>query len=517
MGAKILWAVVVGFALGVFVRSLFPLGLAFAGFAVLIAVAILFLSLIDRSKVWPAIIVATALLAFAGGITRMHVAVEIGDPALTSQLGTKVVIEGIVFAEPDVRESSVRLSVRADTIFAKGATTTVDAGVLVVAPAHMDILYGDRIRAEGTLELPEAFAVGTTVPNDSSRVESREVEGRVFDYPLFLAKDGIIYELPFATVARIGENEGNPIKAVAIWLKQMYLEGLQRALSEPQAGLAGGITVGDKRGLGAELSETFRAVGLTHIIVLSGYNIMIVIYGISQVLTRFSVRRSIQFGASIFVAALFAVMTGFASASVRAAAMATIAVAGSATGRMYLAGRALLVVAAAMIMWNPLVLVYDPGFQLSVLATAGLIVFTPLIAPRLTFITAKFALREIAATTISTQLVVLPLILYQNGQLPIYSLFANLLVLVAVPWAMLFSLVAALAGIVLGPLAVILAFPAYALLAYVIGVAKLFAALPFAALSIPAFSAWWLVPMYALLFAVAAFLPRREVSTGRTH
>ena len=152
-------------------------------------------------------------------------------------------------------------------------------------------------------------------------------------------------------------------------------------------------------------------------------------------------------------------MTGFASASVRAAAMATIAVAGSATGRMYLAGRALLVVAAAMVVWNPFVLVYDPGFQLSVLATAGLIIFTPLIAPRLTFITSKFALREIAATTIATQLTVLPLLLYQNGQLPIYSLFANLLVLAAVPWAMLLSLFAALAGIILGPFAVIVAFP----------------------------------------------------------
>src|SRR3989344_5690902 len=495
MSAKILYAVVGGFILGVFVRSLFPVGFAFAGLAVLIAVAVLLLSLNDRSKVRSTAVVALALLAFAGGVLRTHIAVETGDPALSSQLGAKVVIEGAVFAEPDVREASVRLSVRADTLFAQGATTTVDAGVLVVAPVHVDISYGDRIRAEGNLELPEAFAVGTTVPS--------EVEGRVFDYPLFLAKDGIAYELSFAKVARVGKNEGNPIKASAIWLKQIYLEGLQRALSEPQSGLAGGITVGDKRGLGEELSETFRTVGLTHIIVLSGYNIMIVIYGISRVFAWLSVRRSIQFGTSIFVAVFFALMTGFASASVRDAAMATIAVAGSATGRMYLAGRALAVVALGMVMWNPLVLVYDPGFQLSILATAGLIVFTPLIAVRLTFITGKFALREIAATTIATQLTVLPLLLYQNGQLPIYSLFANLLVLVAVPWAMLLSLFAALAGIALGPSSVVIAFPAYALLSYMIGIAQLFAALPFAAASLPTFRAWWLVLVYGLLFSLA--------------
>ena len=498
MGANLLWAVVAGFILGVFVRSLFPLGLAFAGFAVVVAIAALLLSITDGTKVRSAVVVALALLAFAGGIARTHIAVETGDPRLTSQLGAKVVLEGIVFAEPDVREASVRLSVRADTVFAQGATTTVDAGVLVVAPAHVGILYGDRLRAEGTLELPETFDTGV---------------GRQFDYPLFLAKDGIAYELSFAKVARVGKNEGNPIKASAIWLKQTYLEGLQRALAEPQSGLAGGITVGDKRGLGEELSETFRTVGLTHIIVLSGYNIMIVIYGISRVFAWLSVRRSIQFGTSIFVAVFFALMTGFASASVRAAAMATIAVAGSATGRMYLALRALAVVALGMVVWNPLVLVYDPGFQLSVLATAGLIVFTPLIAVRLTFITPKFALREIAATTIATQLTVLPLLLYQNGQLPIYSLFANLLVLAAVPWAMLFSLFAALAGIALGPFSVVVAFPAYALLSYMTGVAQLFAALPFAAVSLPAFSAWWLVPVYGLLFFLAGHVRKDQQDT----
>ena len=498
MSAKVLYAVVGGFVLGVFVRSLCSVGLAFAAFSVVVAIAVLLLSLTDRSKVRSAIVVALALLAFAGGIVRTHIAVETGDTALTSQLGAKVVIEGVVFAEPDVREANARLSVRADTVFARGATTTVDAGVRVVAPAHVYISYGDRIRAEGTLDLPEAFDTGV---------------GRQFDYPLFLAKDGVTYVLSFAKVTRVGKNEGNTIKASAIWLKRTYLEGLQRALAEPQSGLAGGITAGDKRGLGEELSATFRAVGLTHIIVLSGYNIMIVIYGISRVFARFSVRRSLQFGASIFVAVFFALMTGFASASVRAAAMATIAVAGSATGRMYLAGRALLVVAAAMVVWNPFVLVYDPGFQLSVLATAGLIIFTPLIAPRLTFITSKFALREIAATTIATQLTVLPLLLYQNGQLPIYSLFANLLVLAAVPWAMLLSLFAALAGIILGPFAVIVAFPAYALLSYMIGVAQLLAALPFAALSIPAFSAWWLVLVYGLLFYLARHVRKDEQDT----
>ena len=78
---------------------------------------------------------------------------------------------------------------------------------------------------------------------------------------------------------------------------------------------------------------------------------------------------------------------------------------------------------------------------------------------------------------------------------------------------MLLSLFAALAGIILGPFAVIVAFPAYALLSYMIGVAQLLAALPFAALSIPAFSAWWLVLVYGLLFYLARHVRKDEQDT----
>src|SRR3989338_7853383 len=120
----------------------------------------------------------------------------------------------------------------------------------------------------------------------------------------------------------------NPLKAAAIFLKHTYLEGIALALPEPHAGLAGGITAGDKRGLGEDLSEVFRTVGLTHIVVLSGYNIMIVVFGLGWLFARMHVGRWVEFGLGVSIAAFFALMTGLASASVRAAAMASIAMVG---------------------------------------------------------------------------------------------------------------------------------------------------------------------------------------------
>lgn len=493
MQGTFVWIVTVGFIAGVFLRSFFPLGLSFVFFLCISALAVLLLSLAGKSI--RGVLVAVILLAVGAGVLRMDSAILAPDPALTSQIGEEVVVEGFVFNEPDVREASVRISVRLES----GAGLPARAGVLVIAAAHTAVAYGDRVRAEGVLRLPESFETGV---------------GREFNYPAYLAKDGISYELAFANVETVGRGSVNPLKSFAIWVKQKFLEGLGRVLPEPHAGLAGGITVGDKRGLGTDLSNVFRTVGLIHIVVLSGYNIMIVMEGLSRLLGWFHASRYIRLGTTIFVAVFFALMTGLASASVRAAAMATIAVVGRATGRMYLASRALGLVAAGMVLWNPYILAFDPGFQLSVLATAGLIVFTPMVITRLPFITRKLGLREIAATTLGTQIAVLPLLLYQSEQLPLFSLPANLLALIAVPFAMLFSAIAALGGILLGPLAVIVAFPAYVLLAYIVKVGELLASLPYASVELPAFGPWWLGLIYGALLLYAWQSKQRRASAA---
>jgi len=486
MHASILWAIVLGFLVGVFVRSFVPLGWSLAAFLFLLGTATALLAYVGALKWRNTMVVSVVLFACGVGVLRMDGATLAGDPALTARLGEEVALEGIVSSEPDVREGSVRIPLRLEG----------GAGVLVIAAAHTVASYGDRIRAEGTLRLPESFETGS---------------GRAFNYPAYLAKDRLGHELAFSRgVEVIGRGPTNPAKTLAIWIKQKFLEGLGKVLPEPHAGLAGGITVGDKRGIGTELSDIFRTVGLVHIVVLSGYNIMIVMEGLSRLLQWFSASRYLRFGATIFVAVFFALMTGLASASLRAAAMAVIAVVGRMSGRMYLVSRALAIVAAGMVLWNPFILAFDPGFQLSILATAGLIAFTPVVITRLKFIPTTLGLREIAATTVGTQIVVLPLLLYQSGQLPIYSLPANLLALIAVPLAMLFSAVAALGGIFLGSFGVVIAFPAYALLGYIMEIGGLFASLPHASITLPAFSAWWLIPIYAALFGSAIFVSRRR-------
>ncbi len=480
MSSKVLWALVGGFLAGVFARSFFSVPWPFAAFLFLLSLGALAFAYFERQKWRQLAIISVALAACAAGIFRMDVASLHGTPELTSHLGETVTIEGLIVDEPDVREGSVRLHIRA------GMT-----GMLAVVPPHTEVQYGDIVRAKGKLGLPESF--DTTL-------------GRQFNYPMYLAKDGIVYTLSFAQADTIGEGHSNLLRTAAIRTKQKYLEGLQAVLPEPESGLAGGITVGDKRGVGKEYSDIFIAVGLVHIIVLSGYNITIVMNLAGKLLV--GVSRIAQLSASVLIVAFIVLMTGMAPSATRAGAMALLPLIARMTGRVYLALRALGVVALVMVLWNPYILAFDPGFQLSALATLGLVLFSPVFARRLYWIPEKFALREIAASTLGTQMTVLPLLLYQNGLLSLVALPANLLTLIVVPWAMGLSVVSAMAGILFGPAGTFIAFPAYALLAYIVGTAQFFAALPFAAVSVAAFNAWWMFAAYALMFGGLWFMKR---------
>jgi competence protein ComEC len=378
------------------------------------------------------------------------------------------------------------------TLVTKKGGVPIQARILVVAPAHSAIQYGDVIRASGRLDVPEPFDTGL---------------GHTFNYPMYLGKDGILYELSFAKVEKTGEGYANPAKSFALGVKHVLLDGLNRALPEPEAGLAAGITLGDKRSVGADLSQAFVRASLIHIVVLSGYNITVVINAASAALSYLPLM--FRFGASGLVVAFFILMTGGAATAVRAGLMAFLAVFARLTGRTFLALRALAATAFLMVLWNPWTLCFDPSFELSALATLGLVLFTPEYAAHLRQIPTRYGLREIIASTLATQTAVLPLLLYQSGNLSLVALPANLLALVAVPPAMGFSALAALIGIVAGQYSVIAGLPAYILLTYIVAVAHTLSALPFASIGIPAFSAWWLALAYTILFGGLRLIKRK--------
>jgi competence protein ComEC len=172
--------------------------------------------------------------------------------------------------------------------------------------------------------------------------------------------------------------------------------------------------------------------------------------------------------------------------------------------------RALLIAGVAMLLINPYLLVYDPGFQLSFLATLGLIVLAPFIESKLHLVPTTFQAREFLTATVTTQLFVLPLLLFQIGAFSVVSVIVNVLVLPMVPVAMFFTFVAGVGGMLVTELGILLGFVAHLSLSYIILIAKLFSGLPFAAVTVPSFPLWVMAVAYGGMAYVIFLINERK-------
>lgn len=479
MAGRVFYTIVVGTASGIFLRSLYSFPLLVPGVLAVCALPLLITWFSDRRRV-SVLFLGIACLSGALGMVRYEISTwDDRHPLLEARIEHEVVLVGEVVTEPDVRAQSTNLTVRIREVDGM----EIDAHILVRADRFPSFAYGDVVRASGTLSLPEPFDTDL---------------GRTFDYPGYLSARGISYTLSFADTELIERDAGIAVLARLLELKHAFMRSVEALLPEPSAGLAEGLLLGVKRALGEDLEEAFRTVGLIHIVVLSGYNVTIVAEAIMRLLSFWGTPHTRALCGMLAIAA-FAFIAGLSATVLRASLMAALVLVARATGRTYDVVRALCAAGLAMLLVNPKLLVFDPGFQLSFVATLGLILLAPFIEARLSLVPTRFQVREFLTATVSTQIFVLPLLLYSIGELSLIAVVVNVLVLPAVPFAMLTTFLAGVIGWVSATAALPIAFVAHLSLVYIIGMAERFAAIPFAAVSVPPFPFWVVLAAYAAM------------------
>ncbi len=229
------------------------------------------------------------------------------------------------------------------------------------------------------------------------------------------------------------------------WLEQLrrsFFVGMQTALPEPLGGLAIGLLVGSKSLLPKTLQAELTAVGLAHLIAVSGYNLTIIVNAVRNLLRRGS--KFMRTAVSGWLIAGFVIVSGASPSILRAAVVAGLMLAADYYGRAVRPLVLILLAAAATAFINPENLWRDVGWQLSFLAFFGILVIAPIFTAKLHG--RAIFLKQIALESLAAQIMTLPLILVVFGQLSVVSPLANLLILPLVPLAMLFSMIAGLAG-----------------------------------------------------------------------
>ncbi len=493
MSGRIFFSLTFGFVLGILFSTYIPFSIGVVGF-ISVLIVLFLSSYFFTSRRGTYLLCAIVSLGMLLGVIRSSFVQTTLPAQFVPLVGTNISLSGKIVEDPDIRESSQRVTLEIE----KNKEKT---RILAVAPLFPKLSYGEEVKIEGSLEKPAPFDTNG---------------GRVFRYDMFLAKDGIFAMVPRAFITVTKERSGitDTLWGYVLGTKHLFLDGISQALPEPESSLAAGLLVGGKQGLGEKLLTMFIATGLIHVVVLSGYNVMIVAEAVRKVFSVFPklVANSLAGGTVL----LFVLVSGAGSASIRAGLMAAVGLFARATGRTYDAVRALILAGVVMLLLNPLLLLNDPGFQLSFVATLGLILGTPIIERWLAFIKSDF-LREIISSTVAAQVAVLPLLLYQTGLLSLVALPANILVLPVVPLAMATAAFAAVVGIILPFLAPLFALPSYALLYAMISITEFFASLPLASVTLPAFSILITLLVYVFLFFVWYKLRKQKPFSTQRH
>ena len=260
---------------------------------------------------------------------------------------------------------------------------------------------------------------------------------------------------------------------------------LTAAIPEPEAGLAAGIVVGLRDRVDRDLAADFTTVGASHIVAISGWNIAIVAASVAALGGGLARRRRAVLTATAIV--LYVAFAGASPSVVRAAAMAGVVLVARESGRAGRAAAALGWAALLLLLVDPQ-LVTDAGFQLSTLATAGILAWATPLGAWLTRAARGHApgwLIECLAVSLAAQAATLPVVLVTFGRLAIVSPIVNLAVVPLVAPAMAASAVALGGGLatMLGApalVATLLGLPAWFLLSAVVGIVEATASLPFA-------------------------------------
>lgn len=255
-----------------------------------------------------------------------------------------------------------------------------------------------------------------------------------------------------------------------------FAAGLQNALPEPLASFALGLLVGQRNSLPESVANNLSAVGLTHIIAVSGYNLTIMVRAGRRAFGKRSKFQTL-FGSLVLIAS-FLLITGMSPSIVRAAIISGLSLGAWFYGRNFKPLFLILFTASVTAMWNPLYIWSDIGWYLSFLAFFGILILSPLLRTRFRSRKEKGLIGLILLETLSAQIMTMPLILYIFGTSSYVAIIANILVVPLIPLAMLLSFIAGTAGMMIPTLAGWLAWPARLILTYQIDIATMFARLP---------------------------------------
>lgn len=247
-------------------------------------------------------------------------------------------------------------------------------------------------------------------------------------------------------------------------------------LPEPQASLLNGIIFGVPLKSGHVFYNQLKAVGLLHIVVLSGMNITL-LADFAIILTN-SFSKTVSILTAVLTVIFFVIFVGPQAPIIRAAIMGLLTLAALSFGRkaqpLYSLFIACILIAIFKSTWLKTI-----SFQLSVGATLGLIFFARRPEKKkkknnelINYLKSEFS------TSLAAQIFTAPLIFIYFRQISLVSPLANILVAWTIAPLMILGFLTAILGKIAYPLGIIPAYLSFGVLKYFVWVIDILSKIP---------------------------------------
>ena len=364
----------------------------------------------------PLALAGSILLAIGWGSVHEH---RVRD-AVLARISGPVTVEGSLRVDPSVERDRWSAVLDARSVrWEDGGAAVRETVWLSGRDEPPDAVRGDRLRVSGSV---------------------RPIEDQGF--ASFLLRRGIAAELEVDVAERVGPAAFAPVRWAQAF-RALAGRSIESSFPPPEAGLLMGLALGDDSRLDPGLERDFRATGLSHLLVVSGENVAMVLAPIVALGAALRWSRWPRFALGIGTVAFFVVLTGAEPSVMRAGVMAGLALIGVLLGRPRSTGSILAGAVVVLLVIDP-ALVWSVGFQLSVAATASMVALATPISRRLRFLPSSLSLA--AGATLAARFGVTPLLLFYFHEVPVSTVAANVLAFPAVAPALLLGLAAATIG-----------------------------------------------------------------------
>ncbi len=375
-------------------------------------------------------------------------------------VNTDIQIKGTIIKDPVSRRFYTNIVISPEQI--NGLQKPKGLILVRVSSCHLKFKYGDKVLVFGKLSRPYWDGnIGT------------------FNYRKYLERHhiyGVMKIKDAENIKIVARNKENFIIGKALTLKSMIKMINKRSLPDPQAAMLNGILLGMREDIPKQIFDMFRKSGIVHILAVSGLHVGLILLMFWGFLKLCRIPKKTAAFILILLVTLYCMVTGMRDPIFRTTIMALAVLVAIIIGREPNLYISMSLACLVLLLINPYSL-FNAGFQLSFIATLGIICLTPILIERIKL---KPRFLFIAfAVSLSAQISVMPIVAYHFNYLSLWSVFTNIVILPIVACILALGLLGSVFGILWIKLAYIFSMPNWILLTILLRLIEFFSSIDF--------------------------------------